>query len=164
METAGWRERGERDMRALRTCLLPPVAMLLLAGAMWCLHRWWPAGLLLSWPWRALGLLPLVAGLAMAQRHARMFRRIGTEINTFGRPGRLVTEGLFARTRNPMYLGMLLCLVGVATLLGSVTPWLGPPAFFTLASLWYIPVEERAMAEAFGGAYADYRRRVRRWL
>lgn len=147
----------------MRILLLPPFALLLIAGAMLALHGWAPVATLWPGPLRWLGLAGVVAGLALAQWHARLFRRLGTNINTFGQPGTLVTGGLFGRTRNPMYLGMLLTLVGAAAVLGTLSPWAGPLAFFGLAQAWYIPLEERAMALKFGADYARYRQQVPRW-
>ncbi len=151
-------------MRPWQMLLLPPVAWLGCVGLMLMLHGMVPVASLLPWPAKGLGLLPLVAGLALASWHARLFRRIRTNINTFGEPGQLTTAGLYAKTRNPMYLGMALGLVGAAVLLGSLSVWVGPMVFLALANLWYIPLEERAMAGKFGAAYAAYRQSVPRWL
>jgi protein-S-isoprenylcysteine O-methyltransferase Ste14 len=148
----------------MRFVLLPPVALVLTAGAMLALHWNAPVASVVPPPFNWAGLLLIVAGLGLAQWHARLFRRIGTNINTFADPDQLTTEGFFSRSRNPMYLGMVLCLTGVAMLLGSLSPWLGPLGFFALANFWYVPVEERAMGRRFGPAYAQYQQRVRRWL
>jgi protein-S-isoprenylcysteine O-methyltransferase Ste14 len=147
----------------MRTLLLPPIAVLACAGLMALLHRFSPLATWLPTPWNWLGLVPVIGGLALAQWHARMFRRVGTNINTFGEPGTLRTEGLFRRTRNPMYLGMLIALLGLAATLGSASALAGPLLFFALAQFFYVPTEERAMAQKFGPAYDDYRRRVPRW-
>lgn len=114
-------------------------------------------------PWRLTGLALLLAGIAIAQWHARLFRQLGTNINTFAEPDHLTTLGLFRRTRNPMYLGMVIALTGVALLLGAVSPMAGPLAFFVLSHRWYIPVEEQAMAARFGERYREYQVRVPRW-
>ncbi|MGN6829029.1 methyltransferase family protein [Paucibacter sp. M5-1] len=147
----------------MRVLLLPPFVFLMLAGLMWAAHVCAPLGLWLPRPlnWAGLGLIAL--GLGLAQWHARLFRRIGTNINTFGEPDRLTTEGLFRRSRNPMYLGLLIALLGLALTLGSLSPLFGPLSFFALAQCWYIPLEERAMAAKFGAEYARYRQAVRRW-
>ncbi len=151
----------------MQRLLLPPIVWLASVGAMVILQRTWP-----GWPapagavalaWWVGGALVLL-GVGIAQWHARLFRRIGTNINTFGEPGRLTTAGLFSYTRNPMYLGMLIGLAGVAVALATLSPWLMVVLFFVLVQRWYIPVEERAMAARFGSQYADYCRDVRRWL
>jgi protein-S-isoprenylcysteine O-methyltransferase Ste14 len=128
------------------------------------LHIELPITQVLPQPVNWVGLVFIAAGLGIATWHARLFRRIGTNINTFGEPGMLTTEGLFRRTRNPMYLGMVLCLAGVACTLGSITPIVGPIIFFILANYWYIPLEEKAMTLKFGIEYLEYQRSVPRWL
>lgn len=133
-------------------------------GLMLGLHLKIPVSELVARPFNWMGLLLIGAGLCGANWHARLFRRLGTNINTFGEPGTLTTDGLFRRTRNPMYLGMVVSLIGVACVLGSLSPLVGPLAFFVLANFWYIPFEERAMSMKFGSQYAEYQRAVPRWL
>ena len=151
----------------MQRLLRPPVVWFASVGAMVILQRIWPLAALppdaCVLAWMAGGVLVL-AGLAIAQWHARLFKRIGTNINTFGEPGTLTTAGLFAHTRYPMYLGMLLALAGVALALGTLSPWLLVLQFFVLAQCWYIPLEERKLAARFGRQYADYCRDVRRWI
>jgi protein-S-isoprenylcysteine O-methyltransferase Ste14 len=148
----------------MRSLLLPPFAVLICAALMAVLHWQLPLMELVPRPFNWIGLALVAAGMAVANWHARLFRRIGTNINTFGEPGTLTTQGLFRRTRNPMYLGMFVALLGAAWTLGTLSPFAGPLAFFLLASLWYIPLEERAMSAKFGSEYAKYRQGVRRWL
>ena len=148
----------------MRLLLLPPVVVLMSAGIMFLLHVAVPIVQLVPRPANLAGLALVVAGFGIANWHARLFRRIGTNINTFGEPGKLTTEGLFRRTRNPMYLGMIVFLAGVACMLGSMSPIAGPLGFFILAHYWYIPLEEKAMALKFGNEYFEYQRSVPRWL
>jgi protein-S-isoprenylcysteine O-methyltransferase Ste14 len=148
----------------MRFLLLPPIVLVASAGIMLALHLNWPIANLVPSPVNWGGLVAATIGLGIAIWHARLFRRVGTNINTFGDPDKLTTEGLFTRTRNPMYLGMVVCLIGVAWALGSLSPWAGPLAFFALANFWYVPLEERAMARKFGSAYAQYQLAVSRWL
>lgn len=50
----------------------------------------------------------------------------GTTVKPFQESTALITDGVFRLSRNPMYLGFVLVLTGIATLLGSLTPWLSP--------------------------------------
>ena len=148
----------------MRFILLPPVIMLLVAGAMLLLDRYIPLSILWGAPYIYAGGFFIVAGLGVANWHARLFRKLGTNINTFGEPGKLTREGLYRVSRNPMYLGFVVTLAGVATLLGSASPFIAVIGFAILTNYWYIPFEERAMLQKFGPEYIEYRRRVRRWL
>jgi protein-S-isoprenylcysteine O-methyltransferase Ste14 len=63
-----------------------------------------------------------------------------------------------------MYLGFVLILLGVALLLGSLTPWLVIPIFAILIDRVFIQVEERMLAEQFGQDWSTYKAGARRWL
>ena len=76
----------------------------------------------------------------------------------------LVTTGLHARSRNPIYTGFAAAYVGVSLLAGSWCPLLGLPAVLGLVRRRVIDPEEAYLAERFPVEYADYRSRVRRWL
>jgi protein-S-isoprenylcysteine O-methyltransferase Ste14 len=76
----------------------------------------------------------------------------------------LVQDGLFAFSRNPMYLGMVLVVLGVATLLRGAVPFVVPVVLAVLLYLRFIRFEERALEQTFGDDYRAYKARVRRWL
>ncbi|MCB0182563.1 MAG: isoprenylcysteine carboxylmethyltransferase family protein, partial [Anaerolineae bacterium] len=76
----------------------------------------------------------------------------------------LVTGGLYQVSRNPMYLGMVLILAGVAILLGSLTPFGVIPVVIILLNRNFIRFEEQSLAQTFGPRWVEYRQRVRRWV
>lgn len=143
--------------------MLPPTLLLLCLVAMIVLRLGLPLGTMLPSPYNLLGLLPLVVGLVINVSADRLFARVGTNVKTFDEPGRLVTDGWFRFSRNPMYLGFVLILVGVWIVLDAFSPVLGVVVFAAAADRWYIPYEEKMMSR-FGPAYEDYRRQVRRWI
>jgi protein-S-isoprenylcysteine O-methyltransferase Ste14 len=144
--------------------LLPPILVLIAVALMLLLRIVVPGGRIIAWPYSLAGIALAVAGLTVTLVAARRFARIGTNIKTFNEPGTLVTDGLFAYSRNPMYLGFVLFLAGVATALGTLSPILVAIAFAVIADRWYIRFEEAAMAAKFGDAYARYKQSVRRWI
>lgn len=144
--------------------LLPPLLFLPLVVISIVVGLVAPVAGPLSWALRVLGVPVAVAGLTLNVGGAGLFNRIGTNIKTFDDPGRLVEEGPFRFTRNPMYLGFTLMLCGTALLVGTLTAWIGAAVFFIAANLWYIPFEEARMQATFGPQYDDYRGRVPRWL
>jgi protein-S-isoprenylcysteine O-methyltransferase Ste14 len=103
----------------------------------------------------------LLAGSAAGQ-----FRRQGTTVDPIDpeRASALVTSGANAVTRNPMYVGMAGLLVANALRRGSWRTLLPVAAFTVYIDRVQIAAEERALAERFGSAYDDYRRRVPRWV
>ena len=90
--------------------------------------------------------------------------RRGTTLHPFGEPTALVTDGPYRFSRNPLYLSLALLLLGAAVYLGSLTPFVVVPAFVWAINASFIRPEEAKLAAAFGDAYRDYCRRVRRWL
>ncbi len=143
---------------------LPPVVLVFTIIAMVLLNQHLPVVEFWATHFCWVGIPLIILGLGIASWHARLFKRVGTNIDTFEDPDILTTEGLFRVSRNPMYLGFLIMLLGVSIVLGSASPLLALVAFALLTQFWYIPIEERAMHRAFGQAYIDYKRRVRRWL
>lgn len=78
-------------------------------------------------------------------------------------PDRIVAEGPYRCVRNPMYLGHLIFFAGMALFLGS---WIAA-AVFAFHAAWFelrVREDERHLAERFGASYADYCRRVKRWV
>lgn len=118
-----------------------------------------------AWPWWALAIEAPALGLALMAWTITLFARRGRgTLAPWDAPQRLVVAGPYRHVRNPMMVGVLLVLVGEATLFRTPFLWayLG---FATLAVLLFIPlVEEKRLARRFGAEYDRYRRAVPRWL
>ena len=119
---------------------------------------------LIPQPWNLLGILPMGFGLAISTQAERQFHRRKTTVNSYEMPTALVTDGLFHHSRNPMYLGFVLVLLGVGLMFGSLTPILVIPVFTAILQLVFIRTEEKMMAEVFGPAWLDYSCKTRRWI
>lgn len=76
----------------------------------------------------------------------------------------LVTDGIYALSRNPMYVGMAACSVGVCIFFGWWVGLLMVVVAIGFITQFQIKPEERILADIFGEDYAVYRRHVRRWL
>lgn len=142
----------------------PPALFLVALIAQVILHAALPLARVIEWPWNVLGLIPVATGFALAIIGDEQFKRAGTPIRPHTPPTVLVTNGVFRVSRNPMYLGIVTILIGIATLLGSLTPFALAPIYGTTVSIGFIRHEERMVAALFGDAYRDYTRRVRRWI
>lgn len=143
---------------------MPPVWFLLAFGLSLALHRWLPLAPLIPPPWHWLGLIFVPPALACAFGGARALARGKTTLHPFGEPAALVTDGPYRFTRNPLYLSLALLLLATAVFLGSATPFIVVPAFIALITSLFIRHEEAKLLAAFGEAYREYCRRVRRWL
>jgi protein-S-isoprenylcysteine O-methyltransferase Ste14 len=140
---------------------------MLLAGAlMWALDRWLALAHWIGHPWNRLGGLPAALGIGVAASALIRFHRAGTSVNPvdLSKTSRLVSDGIFGITRNPMYLALTLLLTGWAIWLGSASPWLVPPLFAVVITVVQIIPEERMLGRMFGEQYFAYQRRVARWI
>lgn len=144
--------------------IMPPTLFYACVALMVLLAWLWPVRTIIRFPVNLPGIAPLLLGLGMAIWGSRKFSAVGTTIKTFGAPNQLVTDGLFTFTRNPMYLGFVLALLGVWILLGSLSPVAGVIILIVAADRWYIRFEERALVETFGLEFEAYRARTRRWI
>jgi protein-S-isoprenylcysteine O-methyltransferase Ste14 len=144
--------------------MLPPAYFLMALILMACLHRLAPVRRIIPPPYRYLGFVLLAAGLALVLRAAILFKRAGTTIKPFERSSTLVVQGPYRFTRNPIYLGMVTGLAGAGIVAGSISPFFVVPAFALLIDRVFIRAEERMLAQVFGGAFEEYKRRVGRWL
>ncbi len=76
----------------------------------------------------------------------------------------VIVDGPFARSRNPLYVGLLVGAAGLALLAGSLWALLLLPVEWALLRWGAVLPEERYLATSFAATYDDYRRQVRRWL
>jgi len=147
-----------------RTKTLPPTFFLGAVVLTLILHFTLPLAQLIQYPWRLLGFVSLVAGIVLNLVADQAFRRHKTTVKPFEKSTALVTGGIFGLTRNPMYLGMELILLGGAIALGSLTPFLAVVGMGVLFDRIFIIPEEIMLEEIFGQAFRDYCRRVRKWI
>lgn len=144
--------------------VLPPTYLLVAVLLMLVLHFVLPIIQAVPGLWRLSGLLPLIAGIAISYLAERQFLRAGTTVRPFQESKAFVTDGLYRFSRNPMYLGMVLVLLGVALLLGSLTPFGLIPLFIWWTGNQFIRREERMLATQFGQDWLEYKAQVRRWI
>ena len=115
-----------------------------------------------KYPW--LGLAAGSAGLFLMFSAASLFKKKNTAIVPTEESSALVLEGPYRWTRNPMYLGILLILMGIALAVGTPPFYAVPVVFFLTIRFVFIPFEEAKLERKFGQAYLDFKRRVRRWM
>ena len=76
----------------------------------------------------------------------------------------LVTTGVYRYTRNPMYLGMALVLLGCAIVVGVATAFLIPVIFVVIIQYRFILPEEQMLRDLFPEEFPAYCQQVRRWI
>ena len=154
------------DEKRPRPVIPPPVIGFAAGALMWAIAR--KAGLPApDYPFRVPAAAMLVfAGLLLDLVSIAAFIRARTTVNPLApdRANALVVSGLYRYSRNPMYLGMLMILLGWAAYLAQPLTLFPVALFVFLIEVLQIRPEERALEEKFGEDYRAYKRRVRRWI
>jgi protein-S-isoprenylcysteine O-methyltransferase Ste14 len=113
---------------------------------------------------RLLGYVIIAAAIALLVSAEREFKRVGTPVRPTAATQQIVSSGVFRYTRNPMYLGMTIILVGAALAANSLWFLLVAPVAVIAVTKLAIEREERYLSRKFGPGYQAYKTRVRRWL
>lgn len=111
-----------------------------------------------------LSMIFLFPGFILIGIAIGLFRQRGENPNPATVTGDIIDTGIYARTRNPMYLGMAIAYLGLAIVLHSMPSLLLWPVALFLINSQVIAREERYLTAKFGQPYLDYMARVKRWL
>ena len=128
------------------------------------LHFLVPLSHVVPSPWNLIGLLPMAFGIWINLSADRAFKTAQTTVKPFEESTALIQAGVYRFTRNPMYLGFEAILLGIALLLGSLSPCLVIIVFPFVIERSFIQAEERMLEAKFGEEWRLYTSRVRRWL
>jgi protein-S-isoprenylcysteine O-methyltransferase Ste14 len=140
-----------------------PLCFIVAAVLTWLAPSYWPPSPL-SDILLAIGGLLVIGGVALYASALVAFSRVKTTKAPHHPVTHLVTSGPFKLSRNPIYLGAAMVLVGIGLILGSW--WFLAAAIIAalLTTKLAIEGEERHLEARFGKRYRDYRKRVRRWF
>ena len=145
----------------------PPILYVAAAALALLLHHFapvpWPQGIL-RLPLAAVGLCLICAAVALEIMTALTFRRHRTTILPHRAAAALITDGPFAKSRNPIYTGNTMLLLGAGLLTGIA--WLVAAAPFAAFAVQKLAIEreERHLAARFGAEWQAYAARTPRWL
>jgi protein-S-isoprenylcysteine O-methyltransferase Ste14 len=113
-----------------------------------------------SWAGAALA----IAGFALEAAAGAALGRKATPVKPFTPPTALVSDGVFGWTRNPLYVGMLVLLPGLALALSLDWGVVLVPVLWFCLDRFVVPHEEAALRHAFPAAFDAYAARVPRWI
>lgn len=148
----------------VKRIIYPPVWLLFGLVATFALNESWPLIRFTSLAGQVCGGLIILAGLVLLVFANGLFTRAGTDVIPFRNVSALVTSGVFRYTRNPMYLGMALVLLGCAVTVGAASALVIPVIFVVIIDVRFIRAEEQMLRGLFPQEYPAYCARVRRWL
>ena len=151
-------------MQALELRVPPLIQVAVVAMAMWCTAIALPVAQF-SVP-GVMSALLVVPGSVVAILGVLEFKKSRTTVDprTPHKSERLVVTGIYRYSRNPMYLGFFLWLLGWGFYLGSALSLVVPFIFVAYMNRFQIHPEERYLEQKFGAEFANYAARVRRWV
>lgn len=142
----------------------PPLFYVGIGLVGWLLQQFLPLPGLPTLLSRIGGAMFLVAGVWLGIWSIGLFRQAETSLVPVKPSTALVLSGPYRWTRNPMYLGLLLCYIAVALIAQIMWLLVLAPVVILVIQTQVIAREERYLKHAFGERYLEYQRRVRRWI
>lgn len=140
---------------------LPPLWLMLFAALVWGQAVIWPLDFG-GWA-KVVGAGLIAAGLGLSMAALWQFRRHRTTVIPGQMPTALVRSGIFAYSRNPIYLSDLVLLAGLSLWWCSPLGLILVPLFKHLLTVRFIEPEERRMQQGFGSEFMEYTTHTRRW-
>ena len=144
--------------------IAPPFLWILCVILILAVSQIFSSGIVTPFFVKLLGASLFLGGIWLGFATVRKFIRLNTEVHTFRDASTLSTDGLFRFSRNPVYLGQTLALIGLALALGSPLSLIFAAVFCAACNFHYIPFEEKNLDRIFESKYRDYKRKVRRWI
>lgn len=151
-------------MARVKRIIYPPMWLAFGIILQFVCNEYFPGARFTTVAGQAIGGVILVIGLVLLVFAGGLFKKADTDMIPFKDVSALVTTGIYRFTRNPMYLGMALVLLGCAVTVGAATTLVIPPLFMVIIQFRFILPEEAMLRELFPEDYPAYCGRVRRWL
>ena len=153
-------------MNRLELKIPPPLLVILFSGLMWLASKTLPVIELPKTLRCSFLFTSCIIATLITLAGVIAFKRQKTTVNPTkpGNTSSLVTSGVYQITRNPMYLGLAIFLIGCAFFLGSVYALGFVPCFVLYMQRFQIMPEEKALETIFGDTFLDYKQQVRRWI
>ena len=144
--------------------ILPPGYLLISLTLMIITYWLLPGVVIAPGPVRMYGVVFVVLGILLNIAAKKAMKRAQTPVSPFAKTTLLITWGVYSWTRNPMYLGLVLLLVGVSVLMGNLLPMIITLLFALIMHNRFVTLEEKKLAEEFSDRWENYKNRTRRWL
>jgi len=115
-------------------------------------------------PYKLVASVCIIIGFAGMILSWLQFKKSDAAVCPTAKTSRIIMNGLYRYSRNPMYLGMLLILLGTSFIMGTIPSVLAPVVFFLIIDKIFIPYEEEKLQVSFGKYYNEYMLATRRWV
>jgi protein-S-isoprenylcysteine O-methyltransferase Ste14 len=144
--------------------IAPPILTLLHIIAAFLLAWLIPLPLAVPSIVKYIGFALVVIGFLFGLGAVIAFRRARTTLDPYHPVSSIVTSGVYSFSRNPIYFGFLLMVIGIPLNAGTYWGVILAPIFILLCNKLIIEHEEAYLEKKFGETYTRYRSHVRRWV
>lgn len=154
----------ENDQNGAAVKFPPPLVFLTLMLTAYGTHQYWPMHLGSFSGFKYIGGAIIFLGFCIAIFAFQSFKHAETNIEPWKPTSKIVSTGLFAYSRNPIYGALCLISIGTGVFLNSI--WVILSFIPSAVIIYYIAIkkEEAYLEEKFGEEYLHYKNKVRRWL
>ncbi len=147
----------------MKKLFIPPTLIAYCILLMIAFYFFIPQFNLIKVPYNLVGILIAFSGFVLMGKSRDLFRKHQTTLK-IEKSKYLINEGVFSITRNPMYLGMSILLIGFSIFSTNLISLVLPFTFMKIVSSIFIPKEEQLLFETFGEDYLEYKKKVKRWI
>lgn len=147
----------------MKKLYIPPTLIAYGILIMIALYFFSPRFNLIGFPYNLIGILIALSGFILMGKARDLFKKHQTTLK-IEKSNHMIDEGVFSKTRNPMYTGMTILIFGFAVFSTNVFALILPLFFMTIIRLVFIKKEEQLMFDTFGKDYLEYKKKVRRWI
>lgn len=142
----------------------PPLLLLLCLLGGYGVHYFFPQNYMPNFLRYPLGILFTVLGFLIPSLCLIKFKKAETNVEPWKPANKLLIEGFYKFSRNPIYVGLLMVGVGISVLVNSLWMLLILIPFVFLLHILVIQKEEVYLESRFGNDYLEYKKQVRRWI
>jgi protein-S-isoprenylcysteine O-methyltransferase Ste14 len=154
----------EQDHPDISPMIHPPIVALMFIVIAYFLGRFAPTPFVVPMILRNVGLALTFIGFLLGIGAFLEFRKARTTLDPHGSSKQVVTSGIYRFTRNPIYVGFLLMVIGLPLNSGLYWGIVMAPLYVFMMNRLVIRHEEAYLEKKFGKTYVSYASRVRRWL
>lgn len=157
-------ENTPEDKKGATVRFPPPLIFIFTMAVAYGIHQLWPLSISKHPVLHYTGLILILLGITLMMMTGYLFFRAKTHIEPWKPTTTVITTGVFAWSRNPIYLAFCIATVGIGLYLNSL--WITGSVIIAAILVYHIAIkkEEAYLAEKFGAKYLEYKNRVRRWL
>jgi len=124
----------------------------------------WVVGGLATLPAMVMGGVIFALGAVLAKNSVPRHRKAGSNVEPWKPTTKIISDGVYGRSRNPIYLAMVLGYIGISIAAGSIAAFVSLIPCLLVMRYYVIGREERYLEAKFGTDYVDYKSKVRRWF